>query len=433
MTEWDDKWNGAAGEESSGAGQRRPAAGSHKEARAGAQPGAGGAEQSGTPSAQPGAGRQQQSGTPSALAGLRILDFSRVLAGPFATMLLADLGAEVLKVERPGSGDDTRAWGPPYDSQGQSTYFDAVNRNKRSLAVDLGTPEGLASARELAAAADVLVENFRPGLLDGIGLGFEHLRETNPGLIYCSITGFGGSAAGAALPGYDLLVQALGGLMSITGEPGGEPQKVGVALVDVLAGLYASVGILAALNHRHATGVGQRIEVDLLSSLLASLVNQASSYTVAGVVPERMGNEHPSIAPYAVFQTADGRLVLAVGTDRQFQALCEVIGAPVLAQEARFRTNPERVANRDALRAELEVRLAARPAADWAARLTAARVPAGVVNDIGAAFALAQTVGLEPLVDIVTPGGSSIRLPRNPIRLSRTPATYRSAPPDLPG
>ena len=263
------------------------------------------------------------------------------------------------------------------------TYFDAVNRNKRSIVIDLATPEGLARARSLAATADVLVENFRPGLLDGLGLGYSDLSEANPALIYCSITGFGSTGRGAALPGYDLLVQAMGGLMSITGEPGGEPQKVGVALVDVLAGLFATVGILGALNHRHATGEGQLIEVDLLSSLLAALVNQASSFTVAGVVPERMGNEHPSIAPYAVFQTGDGRLVLAVGTDRQFQTLCEVIGAPSLAQDHRFFTNPARVANRDALSVELEELLAARPAADWAAALTEMRVPAGVVNDSG--------------------------------------------------
>ena len=368
----------------------------------------------------------------SALPGLRVLDFSRVLAGPFATMLLADLGAEVIKVERPGSGDDTRAWGPPYDARGQSTYFDAVNRNKQSIVIDLATPEGLARARSLAATADVLVENFRPGLLDGLGLGYSDLTEATPALIYCSITGFGGTGRGAALPGYDLLVQAMGGLMSITGEPGGEPQKVGVALVDVLAGLFATVGILGALNHRHATGEGQLIEVDLLSSLLAALVNQTSSFTVAGVVPERMGNEHPSIAPYAVFQTGDGRLVLAVGTDRQFQTLCEVIGAPSLAQDLRFLTNPARVANRDALRVELEALLAARPAADWTAALTEVRVPAGVVNDIASAFALAEELGLDPVVELPSPDGSNIRLPRNPIRLSRTPASYLTAPPELP-
>ncbi len=370
--------------------------------------------------------------SPAALPGLRILDFSRVLAGPFATMVLADLGADVIKLERPGSGDDTRAWGPPYDADGRSTYFDAVNRNKRSLAVDLASPAGLATAGALAAEADVLVENFRPGLLDGFGLGYDDLRADNPGLIYCSITGFGNTAQAAAVPGYDLLVQALGGLMSVTGEPGGEPQKVGVALVDVLAGLFATVGILAALNHRRRSGEGQLIEVDLLSCLLAALVNQASSYTVAGVVPGRMGNEHPSIAPYAVFPTAQGELVLAVGNDRQFRVLCEVLGAPALADEPRYRTNPERVANRAALRPELESLLAARPAASWAAALINARVPAGVVNDIGAAFELANALGLEPLVELQDPGGGSVRLPKNPIGLSATPPSYRNTPPKLP-
>jgi crotonobetainyl-CoA:carnitine CoA-transferase CaiB-like acyl-CoA transferase len=368
----------------------------------------------------------------SALPGLRILDFSRVLAGPFATMVLADLGAEVIKIERPGSGDDTRAWGPPYDAAGRSTYFDAVNRNKRSLALDFASPAGLAHARALAAEADVVVENFRPGLLDELGLGYAELRAVNPRLIYCSITGFGRTEQASALPGYDLLVQALGGLMSITGERAGEPQKVGVALVDVLAGLFATVGILAALNHRHRSGEGQLIEVDLLSSLLAALVNQASSYTVAGVVPGRMGNEHPSITPYAVFQTGEGELVLAVGNDRQFQALCDVLGAPQLAADPRYATNPERVANRQTLRDELDSLLAARPAAVWASQLRDARVPAGVVNDIAAAFDLAQSLGLNPLVDLPDQGGSAVRLPKNPIGLSATPPSYRSAPPSLP-
>ncbi|MBV8998406.1 MAG: CoA transferase, partial [Solirubrobacterales bacterium] len=264
---------------------------------------------------------------PAALAKLRILDFSRVLAGPLATMLLADLGAEVVKVERPGVGDDTRAWGPPYDERGEATYFQAVNRNKRTVALDLRDRDDLARARALANEADVLVENFRPGLLDELGLGYDDLSRDNPAIVYCSITGFG-RGDGAQLPGYDLLVQAVGGLMSVTGSPDGEPQKVGVALVDVIAGLFATVGVLAALRHRDSTGVGQRVEVDLLSALLAALVNQASSYTIAGVVPGRMGNAHPSIAPYELYATADGELVLAVGTDRQFATLCDALGAP---------------------------------------------------------------------------------------------------------
>lgn len=367
-----------------------------------------------------------------ALSGLRILDFSRVLAGPFATMVLGDLGAEVTKVERPGTGDDTRAWGPPYDAQGRATYFDAVNRNKRSIAIDFADPADLASIRALAADADVVVENFRPGLLDGLGLGYAKLSAPHPRLIYCSITGFGSAPQAAALPGYDLLVQAMGGLMSITGEAGGEPQKVGVALVDVITGLFASVGILAALRHRDQTGEGQLVEVDLLSALLAALVNQASALTAGGVVPARMGNEHPSIAPYAVFRAGAERLVLAVGNDRQFQELCRVLGEPALATDGRFASNPARVEHRDALRLELERLLAARPAAEWTRLLTDARVPAGTVNDLGAAFELAARLGLEPIVAIPGPDGSVVELPRNPIKLSRTPASYRLAPPDLP-
>jgi crotonobetainyl-CoA:carnitine CoA-transferase CaiB-like acyl-CoA transferase len=368
----------------------------------------------------------------AALADLRILDFSRVLAGPLATMVLADLGAEVLKVERPGVGDDTRAWGPPYDAAGQATYFQALNRNKDSVALDLGDPAGVARARELAASADVVVENFRPGVMDGLGLGYEALAAHRPGLVYCSITGFG-AGAGATLPGYDLLVQALGGLMSITGASDGGPQKVGVALVDVIAGLYSAVGILAALRHRDATGEGQRVEVDLLSALLGALVNQGSAYTGAGVVARRMGNQHPSVAPYEPLRAADGELVVAVGNDRQFAALCEVLGVGELAGDARFATNPARVAHRAELVAALEAALSARPVAEWVATLTAARVPAGQVNDIGQAFTLAQRLGLDPIVEIARGDGEApARLPRNPIRLSRTPATYRLAPPALP-
>jgi crotonobetainyl-CoA:carnitine CoA-transferase CaiB-like acyl-CoA transferase len=367
----------------------------------------------------------------TALGKLLVLDFSRVLAGPFATMLLADLGASVVKVERPGSGDDTRSWGPPYDASGEATYFQSVNRNKDSVALDLTEAGDLAHARRLAADADVVVENFRPGVMDKLGLGWDELSAANPGLVYCSITGFG-RGAGAALPGYDLLIQGLGGLMSITGEPDGDPQKVGVALVDVLAGLFASVGILAALRHREATGDGQRVEVSLLSSLLAALVNQGAAYTAGGAVPSRMGNQHPSIAPYELMRCADGDLVLAVGNDRQFAALCEAVGAPELADDERFAGNPARVEHRAALREALEERLAARPAAEWAAALTDARVPAGEVNDIAAAFRLAEELGLRPVVSLPREDGSSVDLTRNPIELSATPPEYRTAPPRLP-
>ncbi|HVO54941.1 MAG TPA: CoA transferase [Solirubrobacterales bacterium] len=368
----------------------------------------------------------------SALGPLRVLDFSRVLAGPFATMMLADLGAEVIKVERPGGGDETRSWGPPYDERGDATYFQSVNRNKESRVLDLGDDADLAELRRLAAEADVLVENFRPGLMAAKGLDYEILAAANPGLVYCSITGFGSGEGGAALPGYDLLIQALGGLMSITGQPDGEPTKVGVALVDVLAGLFATVGILAALRHREATGAGQLVEVDLYSSLLAALVNQGAAYTVAGVVPSRLGNRHPSISPYELFATGEGELVLAVGNDRQFELLCETLGVPELAADPRFATNPTRVEHRGELAELLRERLLARPAAEWAAELSERRVPAGVVNDLAAAFELARRTGLEPTVSIAREDGSTVDLTRNPIRLSATPPSYRKAPPALP-
>jgi crotonobetainyl-CoA:carnitine CoA-transferase CaiB-like acyl-CoA transferase len=365
-----------------------------------------------------------------ALEDLMIVDFSRVLAGPLATMVLADLGATVVKVERPGVGDDTRAWGPPFDERGDATYFQAVNRNKASEAIDLTTSAGAARARALVANADVVVENFRPGVMNRLGLDWPTLAAADPKLVYCSITGFG-TGAGATLPGYDLLVQALGGLMSITGEAGGEPQKVGVALVDVVTGLFAAVGVLAAVRHRDRTGEGQRVEVNLLSSLLAALVNQGSAYTLAGAVAGRMGNAHPSIAPYELFPTADGELVLAVGNDKQFAALCETVGVPELARDERFATNGARVAHRVALRDVLVACLAGRDAATWVTALSPVGVPAGQVNDVAGAFALAATLGLNPIVDLPRPDGTVARLTRNPITLSATPATYRSAPPSL--
>jgi crotonobetainyl-CoA:carnitine CoA-transferase CaiB-like acyl-CoA transferase len=367
-----------------------------------------------------------------ALENLRIVDFSRVLAGPLATMVLADLGARVTKVERPDLGDDTRAWGPPYDASGVATYFQSVNRNKDSVTLDLRDARDVERAKELVLSADVLVENFRPGLMDELGLGYETLRAERPALVYCSITGFGAATPeAAALPGYDLLVQALGGLMSITGTPDGEPQKIGVALVDVICGLFASVGILAALRHREQCGEGQRVEVDLLSCLLAALVNQGSAFTVAGVVAQRMGNAHPSVAPYDLFAAADGDLVLAVGTDGQFRALTDVLGCPELVADERFATNSARVANRQALHERLEACLRAEAAAHWVRALTAVRVPAGEVNDIAGAFALADALGLDPIVELPGADGQTVRLTRNPIGLSATPAVYLSAPPVL--
>jgi crotonobetainyl-CoA:carnitine CoA-transferase CaiB-like acyl-CoA transferase len=364
------------------------------------------------------------------LYGVRVADFSRVLAGPYATMMLADFGADVIKIESP-TGDDTRAWRPPADDAGESTYFGSVNRNKRSVVCDLSTPDGLATARRLASTADVVVENFRPGVMERFGLDEQTLRETNPRLVFCSITGFGRDA-GAALPGYDLLVQAVGGLMSITGAPDGEPSKVGVALVDVLTGLNAFSGILLALRQRDATGRGSRVDVDLLGSLLAALTNQASGTLATGRSPARLGNAHPSIAPYELFRAADRELVVAVGNDRQFAAFAGVLGHPELADDARFTTNEARVRDRHALRGILEPLLASRTATDWVDALTRARVPAGLVNDIGEAFAFAESLGLEPVVTSVDPDtGRTSRQPATPIRLDTAPPFHRTPPPLL--
>jgi crotonobetainyl-CoA:carnitine CoA-transferase CaiB-like acyl-CoA transferase len=358
------------------------------------------------------------------LEGLVVADLSRVLAGPFATMLLGDLGADVVKVEHPDAGDETRAWGPPF-SGGHSTYYLAVNRNKRSVALDLKSDKGRRAARALAARADVLVENFKAGALERMGLGYEEVARDNPRLVWCSISGFG-RGAGADLPGYDFLVQAMSGLMSITGPAGGEPTKVGVALVDVLTGLYATSGILAALQARERTGQGQRVEVSLLGSALASLVNQASSFLCTGTVPRAMGNRHPSITPYETLATADRPLVVAVGNDGQFARLCRVLRLDALATDPRFAANADRVTNREALAALLERALAARGAADWVAALAEAGVPCGLVNDVGEAFALAERLGLDPVADA---GG--VPQVADPIGLSATPASYRLAPPAL--
>ncbi|WP_026919522.1 CaiB/BaiF CoA transferase family protein [Gordonia shandongensis] len=363
-----------------------------------------------------------------ALDDLLIVDFGRVLAGPYATMLLADLGARVVKIERPGAGDDTRAWGPPY-ADGQATYFQAANRNKESVAIDLRDPQGLAAARDLVSRADVVVENFLPGVMDRLGLGYDALTEVNPGVVFCSITGFGGHNR---LPGYDLLVQAVGGLMSITGQSPDEPTKVGVALVDVVTGLHAAVGILAALRHRDRTGTGQRVEVNLLSSLLSGLANQSAGYVGAGAVPRAMGNAHPSVVPYQPFPTADRPLILAVGNDRQFAALARELGVPGLADDPSFVDNASRVEHREALVAELTELLAADTADGWFTRLGAVGVPCGPVNDLAEAFALADRLGLDPVVEIDDPRRDGpVRTVANPIGLSATPAAYRTAPPRL--
>ena len=368
--------------------------------------------------------------TQGALHGIRVADFSRVLAGPYASMMLADLGADVVKIESP-NGDDTRSWMPPTDDSGGSTYFASVNRNKRSIVCDLRSPEGLETARHFASSADVVLENFRPGTMARLGLDPEQLMEANPRLIWCSVTGFG-SGDGAALPGYDLLVQALGGLMSITGDADAGPSKVGVALVDVLTGQNALSGILAALHARNATGVGQRVEINLMSSLLSALVNQASSTLATGQSPVRLGNAHPSIAPYETFAASDRELVIAVGNNGQFEKLARVLGAPALAEDPRFGSNQERVHHRAELKSEIDALLASRDASAWAEQLTAVGVPAGAVNTVGEAFALAAELGLEAEVDIRHPDtGFVSHQVANPIGLSATPAVYRTPPPAL--
>ncbi|GAC66755.1 CaiB/BaiF CoA transferase family protein [Gordonia soli] len=362
-----------------------------------------------------------------ALDGVVVADFSRVLAGPYATMLLADMGAEVIKIERPDVGDDTRQWGPPYDSSHTATYFTSVNRNKTSVSVDLGTPEGVEVAQGIVARADVLIENFRSGTMEKFGLGYDDLREQHPGLVYCSITGFG-TDAGAGLPGYDLLLQAMGGLMSITGPDSSTPTKVGVAVVDVITGLHASTGILAALRHRDRTGEGQRVHIALLTALLSALSNQAAAYLGADAQPVAMGNRHPSVVPYETFPTADRPIALAVGTNRQFASLAEVLGHPDWADDPRYVSNEARVGHRDELIASITEALASAGAAEWTGRLSAVGVPAGPVNSLAEAFQTARDLGLDP--EAVIPG-SSARTVRNPIDLSATPVTYRTGPPEL--
>ncbi|MCG3752163.1 CoA transferase [Amycolatopsis sp. Poz14] len=355
------------------------------------------------------------------LDGVVVADFSRVLAGPLACVNLADLGATVIKVERPGSGDDTRGWGPPWTAH-SSSYFECANRSKQSVVLDLGDPDDLVLARELAQRADVLVENFRSGALQRRGLDYESVRVGNPGIVYCSVSGFGGDAD---LPGYDFLVQAMGGLMSVTGTD--EPAKVGVALVDVLAAKDATIGILAALRAREQSGRGQRVEVNLLSSLLGSMANQASSYLTTGRAPQRMGNAHPSIAPYETLRCKDDVLALACGNDGQFRRLAEVLGAPELADDERFATNAERVRHRPELRAALERQLGTDTVAAWAARLTEVGVPAGAVGDLADGFKLAESLGLAPTV----PVGDSPPQVRHPIGYSETPVARYTAPPRL--
>jgi crotonobetainyl-CoA:carnitine CoA-transferase CaiB-like acyl-CoA transferase len=367
------------------------------------------------------------------LAGLLVADFSRILAGPYATMLLADLGAEVVKVEGP-RGDDTRTWQPPVRSvagrPGVSTYYLGVNRNKRSIALDLKDPDDAAVAQELARRADVLVENFKPGGLARFGLDYERVAASNPGIVYASISGFGSGPKGAALPGYDLIVQALSGLMSLTGDPRGEPYRAGVAVFDVMAGLHATIGVLSALHLRAGTGRGQHVEVSLLASALSGMVNQSSAFVAGGVVPFRMGNSHPSLFPYEPLPCADGELIITAGNDGQFRRLVEVLGVPELADDPRFGRNEDRTANRDELRPLLVERLRTRTKMAWFRDIIAAGVPCGPINTIDQGVAFAEEVGLDPVV-AVGEGVEAVPSVRNPITLSDTPPSYRLPPPSV--
>ncbi|MET7863567.1 CaiB/BaiF CoA transferase family protein [Micromonospora taraxaci] len=357
------------------------------------------------------------------LAGLLVADFSRILAGPYATMLLADLGAQVIKVESPG-GDDTRTWMPP-TRDGVSTYYLGINRNKRSVALDLKKPDDLAAAQELSRRADVLIENFRPGSLARFGLDYDSVAASNERIVYASISGFG-TGAGRDYPGYDLMVQAISGLMSLTGDPDGSPYRAGISVFDVMAGLHASIGILAALHHRGETGKGQHVEVNLLSSALSGLVNHSSGYVAGGTVPFRMGNAHPSLFPYEPLPTADGELIVIAGNDGQFRKLCQVLDLPGLPDDPRFGRNQDRTANREELRPLLVERLAKRTKDEWFRDLLAAGVPCAPINTIDGGVALAEELGLDPVVAVGDVPGV-----RNPITFSDTPARYELPPPGL--
>ncbi len=378
--------------------------------------------------------------TASALQGIRVLDLSRVLAGPWASQLLGDLGADVIKVERPGAGDDSRSWGPPWVEAGdadnrQAAYFQCTNRNKRSITIDMATPEGQAEVRALAARADVVLENFKVGGLKGYGLDYESLKAINPRLIYCSITGFGQTGPYAKRAGYDFLIQGMGGLMSLTGRADGDegagPQKVGVALVDIMTGLYATIGVLAALQHRERSGQGQHVDLALLDVQVATLANQAANYLASGEAPRRLGNAHPNIVPYQDFPTADGDMILAIGNDGQFARFCAIAGHPEWSSDERFATNPARVANRALLIPLLRQATVMRTTAEWIAALEAQAVPCGPINRIDQVFADPQVQARGMKIEVAHPAFGSVPLVANPIRLSATPVQYRIAPPML--
>ena len=375
------------------------------------------------------------------LDGVRVLDLSRILAGPWATQVLADFGADVIKVERPGVGDDTRSWGPPYlkDAEGndssESAYYLCANRGKRSVAIDFTTAEGQALLRELVVHCDVLVENYKVGGLKKYGLDYTSVQAINPKLVYCSITGYGQDGPYAQRAGYDAAIQAIGGLMSVTGEPDGAPgagpQKVGVAATDLMTGMYAATAILAALRHAERTGVGQQIDLALLDTQVAWLANQASNYLIGGVVPTRQGTAHPNIVPYQVMPAADGYFMLAVGNDGQFARLCEVIGEPALARDPRYASNNARVANRELLVPHLQQVLRTRPAAEWLAALEKAVVPANPVNRIDQVFADPQVQARGLRIELPHAGGGSVAMVRNPLRFSATPLRHEQAAPVL--
>jgi len=357
-----------------------------------------------------------------ALSGVKIADFTRVLAGPYATMLLADLGAEVIKVERPETGDETRDWKPPVDSEGRSTYFLGVNRNKTGLVLNLTDPADQTRARDLILSSDVVIENFGAGGMAKFGLDYKSLKKLKPELIYCSITGFGSSDKAAQLPGYDMLIQAMSGLMHVTGDPSGEPTKAGVAVIDVIAGLHASTGILAALRARDEQGIGQLIEIDLFSSALSALTNQSSAYVAGGVDPKRLGNHHPSIVPYGIFTAKDRSIAIAIGNDRQFSKFAELLEI----NDSKYNENSERVKHRNPLIDLINEKLQSKSASEWIDLFRKNQIPAGPINTIPEAFIFAESIGLKPIVDIA--GAKSVA---NPIKLSETPAEYRKAPPTL--
>ena len=378
---------------------------------------------------------------PGPLAGIRVLDLTRVLAGPWAAQNLADLGAEVIKLERPKKGDDSRAFGPPWlkDPQGRDTgesaYFACANRGKKSLTLDLAHPQGQALARELAARCDVLLENFKYGDLDRYGLGYAQLKQLNPGLIYGSITGFGHTGPWRERPGYDFMIQGMGGLMSVTGErddrPGGGPQRAGIPIADLITGMYASIAVCAALAHRAKTGAGQHLDLALLDSMVAVLANQGANYLATGEPPGRLGNDHPNIAPYQAFGTADGSLILACGNDNLFRKFCEVAGCAALADDARFASNAKRVENRAELTRLLSAVMSKRGTRQWLAALEGAGVPCGPINDLAQVFAEPQAQARGLKMELPHPRAGKVALVRSPMRFSATPLQHDTPPPML--